>query len=71
MVVQFPCLVCNRTVAKNHRAGQCDLCDSWVHIACKTLIFVPIENFKNTSLPGTLCAFFERSNHMGPSMIQS
>ena len=34
MVVQFPCLVCNRTVAKNHRAVQWDLCDSWVHIAC-------------------------------------
>ena len=30
MVVQFPCLVCNRAVAKNHRAVQCDLCDSWV-----------------------------------------
>ena len=37
MVVQFPCLVCNRAVAKNHRAVQCDLCDSWVHIACNNL----------------------------------
>ena len=37
MVVQFPCLVCNRTVAKIHRAVQCDLCDSWVHIACNNL----------------------------------
>ena len=37
MVVQFPCLVCSRTVAKIHRAVQCDLCDSWVHIACNNL----------------------------------
>ena len=37
MAVQFPCLVCNRDFAKNHRAVQCDLCDSWVHIACNNL----------------------------------
>ena len=37
MVVQSPCLVCNRTVAKNCRAVQCDLRDSWVHIACNNL----------------------------------
>ena len=37
MVVQFPCLVCKRTVAKSHRAVQCNLCDSWVHIACNNL----------------------------------
>ena len=37
MVVQFPCLVCNRAVARNHRAVQFDLRDSWVHIACNNL----------------------------------
>ena len=37
MVVQFPCLVCIRAVSKNHRTVQCDLCDSWVHIACNNL----------------------------------
>ena len=37
MVVQFPSLVCNRTAAKNHRAVQCDLCDSRVHIPCNNL----------------------------------
>ena len=37
MVVQFPRLVCNRAVAKNHRAVQCDLCDSWVHLVCNNL----------------------------------
>ena len=37
MVVQFPCLKCNRAVAKNHGAVQCDICDKWVHIACNNL----------------------------------
>ena len=37
MVVQFPCLKCNRAVAKNHKAVQCDICDKWVHIACNNL----------------------------------
>ena len=37
MVVQFPCLVCNRTVAKMQRVVQCDLYDSWVHITCNNL----------------------------------
>ena len=35
--MQFPCLVCNTTVAKKQRAVQCDLCNSWVHIACNNL----------------------------------
>ena len=33
MIVQFPCLKCNRAVAKN----QCNRCDKWVHIACNNL----------------------------------
>ena len=69
MVVQCPCFVCNKAVAKNHRAVQCDLCDSWVHIAFNSLIH--IKNSKKTSLSGTVWAVFERSYHMGWSMIQS
>ena len=37
MAVQFPCLKCNRAVAKNHKAVQCDICDKWIHIACNNL----------------------------------
>ena len=37
MVVKFPCLVCSRAVAKNHKAIQCDLCNKWVHISCNNL----------------------------------
>ena len=38
MVVQFPCLKCNRAVAKNHKAVQCDICDKWIHIEIYNLI---------------------------------
>ena len=29
------CAVCNRTVAKNHRAIECSLCNTWVHVKCQ------------------------------------
>ena len=32
--VKHPCSVCERLVAINHRALQCDQCDEWVHIKC-------------------------------------
>ena len=34
MVVKFPCSICKNSVNKNHKALQCDICDSWVHIGC-------------------------------------
>ena len=37
MTLKYPCLVCNRAVAKNHKAVQCDCRDKWVHIACNYL----------------------------------
>ena len=37
MVVQILCLKCNRAVAKNHKAVQCDICVKWVHIDCNNL----------------------------------
>ena len=30
--VQYPCAVCSRAVAKNHRALLCDGCSKWCHI---------------------------------------
>ena len=58
MVVQFPCLVCNRTVAKNHRAVQCYLCDSRVHIACNNLNLYTYRKLqKDKSLWYCMCCF--------------
>jgi len=34
MTVKYPCVICNRAVAKNHKGIQCDTCDLWVHIKC-------------------------------------
>ena len=58
MVVQFPCLVCNRAVAKNHRAVQCDLCDSWVHIACNNLNVYTYRKLQKDKSPWyCICCF--------------
>ena len=37
MVVKFPCKICNKAVAKNHHAVQCDHCQLWVHIRCNKI----------------------------------
>ena len=31
---KYPCGMCERPVAKNHRGLECDECRSWVHIKC-------------------------------------
>ena len=37
MVIKFPCKICNKTVASNHHAVQCDKCHIWVHIKCNKI----------------------------------
>ena len=34
MVVKFPCKICNKAIANDHHAVQCDKCYLWVHIKC-------------------------------------
>ena len=60
MVVQFPCLVCNRTVAKNHRAVQCDLCDSWVHVACNNLNLYTYRKLQKDKSPWYCMCWFRK-----------
>lgn len=36
MAPKFPCLACNRNVANNHEALQCDGCSRWQHRNCGT-----------------------------------
>ena len=33
--VMWPCSICGKAVAINHRAIQCDICDKWCHIGSK------------------------------------
>ena len=37
MVVKSPCKICNKAVANNHHAVQCDRCHLWVHIKCNRI----------------------------------
>ena len=60
MVVQFPCLVCNRAVAKNHRVVQCDLCDSWVHIACNNLNVYTYRKLQKDKCPWYCISCFRK-----------
>ena len=32
--MKYPCEICNKSVHKNHRAIQCDICQYWIHIKC-------------------------------------
>ena len=34
---KFPCEICEKTVAANHNAVCCDICNKWVHISCNNI----------------------------------
>ncbi len=44
MVVKYPCGICEKAVAKNHRAIVCDLCNKWVHCKCSN---VPLSEYND------------------------
>ena len=68
MVVQFPRLVCNRTVAKNHREVQCNLCDYWVHIGCNHLNLYTYQKIEKGESPWyCLCCFWRELPHRSVS----
>ena len=37
MVVRLPCKICNKAVANNHHAIQCDKSLSWIHVKCNKI----------------------------------
>ena len=37
MPVKFPCKICEKAVAGNHRRVCCDACNIWVHIKCNRI----------------------------------
>ena len=47
MKIKFPCTICKRTVAKNHKALQCNLCDQWIHIKCNLIDKKTYEKLKH------------------------
>ena len=48
---KYPCKICSKSVHKNHRALQCDVCDFWVHIKCNKLYPGDYEKLKLSSEP--------------------
>ena len=49
--VKFPCNVCCKPVAKNHRALCCDICDQWVHVKCNHVSPADYEKLKSSTSP--------------------
>ena len=34
---KFPCKICSKSVAKNHKAICCGLCQIWIHTKCNKI----------------------------------
>ena len=34
IVMKMPCGICQKTVAKSHKAIECNSCKHWIHIKC-------------------------------------
>ena len=47
MVIKDPCKICERPVAKNHHAINCDICETWVHIKCNRICKKTYQNLQN------------------------
>ena len=61
MAVEFSCLKCNRAVAKNHKAVQCDICGKWIHVACNNL---HTKSSKKINHCGIVFVVFKRNHHI-------
>ena len=51
MVIKFPCKVCTKSVAKNHRKLQCSACNQWVHLKCNNLDKKSYETLNTDNQP--------------------
>ena len=51
MIVQFPCLVYKKPVAKNHEAIWYDKCNWWVHRQCNNLCKKTYGDLEKTDMP--------------------
>ena len=53
--IKHPGGICFKPVATNHRAIQCDHCDSWIHIKCQYLDANDYKQFQNDSSRSFVC----------------
>ena len=69
-----PCGKCNRPVAKNHKAIQCDICDKWIHIKCNSLKnsdYVHYQNLLMNMNNSFVLTVFQKMFHFPTSIITS
>ena len=57
LMVEFPCLVCDKHVATNHTPVCCDLCDKWVHIYCNNICKNTYQKLKKITLGFINCVY--------------
>ena len=49
-MVKFPCGICQKAVAKRHKAICCDLCNKWILIACNNLDKKTYRNLQSSEI---------------------
>ena len=54
MVLQFPCLICEKAVAKNHKAVCCDVFNKWVHVTSNNINTYTYRKLKKSDTPCTV-----------------
>ena len=59
MVIKFPCKICNKAVASNHHAVQCDKCHIWVHIKCNKINLQTYKFLQKSPLAWYCIKYFE------------
>ena len=49
--MKFPCNICEKSVASNHNAICCDICNKWVHISCNNISRYCYRKLQKDSTP--------------------
>ena len=49
MTVKFPIKICEKPVAKNHHAIQCDSYNLWIHIKCNKINPQTYKHLQNSN----------------------
>ena len=78
---KYPCGICDRPVAKNHRGLECDECGYWVHIKCGDVtstdyeLLLLKEQFTwicpRCAIPNFSDSFFDESNLADANLFDS
>ena len=68
MPVKFPCKICEKPVAQNHKAVCCDVCDTWVHIKCNKINTQTYNILKKEKASWSCIGFLECSKDVFPRL---